>query len=215
MKKLSDWDDELIDLDDEPEKYGEDYEESGYGEAYEEDGYGEDDEDAYGSVRFWDRKIIIPAVILIVAVVAVVIAVTLTSGKKKEQQVLQMNEPAGEQTQMQDEEGAENTAPNTVAADNAQETDDADKAQAQQKESKEPEEVKPEEGAENAGAEDPQTDSMSTDQGTEVDVAELLSSGSVTQTDQVTVGIDVARYQGTIDWAQVAASGIDFAMVRV
>lgn len=215
MKKLSDWDDELIDLDDEPEKYGEDYEESGYGEAYEEDGYGEDDEDAYGSVRFWDRKIIIPAVILIVAVVAVVIAVTLTSGKKKEQQVLQMNEPAGEQTQMQDEEGAENTAPDTGAEDNAQETDDADKAQAQQKESKEPEEVKPEEGAENAGAEDPQTDSMSTDQGTEVDVAELLSSGSVTQTDQVTVGIDVARYQGTIDWAQVAASGIDFAMVRV
>ena len=61
MKKLSDWDDELIDLDDEPEKYGEDYEESGYGEAYEEDGYGEDDEDAYGRVRFWDRKIIIPA----------------------------------------------------------------------------------------------------------------------------------------------------------
>lgn len=29
------------------------------------------------------------------------------------------------------------------------------------------------------------------------------------------MGIDVARYQGTIDWAQVAQSGIDFAMVRV
>ena len=31
----------------------------------------------------------------------------------------------------------------------------------------------------------------------------------------VTMGIDVARYQGTIDWQSVAGSNIDFAMVRV
>lgn len=30
-----------------------------------------------------------------------------------------------------------------------------------------------------------------------------------------TLGVDVARYQGTIDWEQVAESGIDFAMVRL
>lgn len=35
------------------------------------------------------------------------------------------------------------------------------------------------------------------------------------ETEEVTLGIDVARYQGTIDWQQVAQSGIDFAMVRV
>lgn len=35
------------------------------------------------------------------------------------------------------------------------------------------------------------------------------------ETEEVTHGIDVARYQGTIDWQQVAQSGIDFAMVRV
>lgn len=29
------------------------------------------------------------------------------------------------------------------------------------------------------------------------------------------MGIDVAKYQGTIDWAQVAEHGVDFAMVRV
>ena len=28
-------------------------------------------------------------------------------------------------------------------------------------------------------------------------------------------GIDVSHYQGSIDWSAVAASGIDFAMVRV
>lgn len=37
----------------------------------------------------------------------------------------------------------------------------------------------------------------------------------VPETDTITHGIDVARYQGTIDWQQVASSGIDFAMIRV
>lgn len=35
------------------------------------------------------------------------------------------------------------------------------------------------------------------------------------ETENMTFGIDVARYQGTIDWQQVAGSGIDFAIVRV
>lgn len=32
---------------------------------------------------------------------------------------------------------------------------------------------------------------------------------------ELTTGIDVARYQGTIDWARLATSQVDFAMVRV
>lgn len=49
----------------------------------------------------------------------------------------------------------------------------------------------------------------------------LLLSGcgkkvtGVPETEEVTYGIDVARYQGTIDWSEVASSGVDFAMVRV
>lgn len=35
------------------------------------------------------------------------------------------------------------------------------------------------------------------------------------ETDETTIGIDVARYQGTIDWNRVATSSVDFAMVRV
>lgn len=35
------------------------------------------------------------------------------------------------------------------------------------------------------------------------------------ETEQITYGIDVARYQGTIDWEQVSQSGIDYAMVRI
>jgi len=34
------------------------------------------------------------------------------------------------------------------------------------------------------------------------------------ETEDTTFGIDVSRYQGTIDWQQVAASGVDFAMIR-
>ncbi len=35
------------------------------------------------------------------------------------------------------------------------------------------------------------------------------------ETEEMTFGIDVARYQGTIDWQTVAQSDVDFAMVRV
>ena len=35
------------------------------------------------------------------------------------------------------------------------------------------------------------------------------------ETDSVTLGIDVARYQGTIDWQEVAQADIDFAIVRI
>ena len=38
---------------------------------------------------------------------------------------------------------------------------------------------------------------------------------SVRETEDITFGIDVARYQGTIDWEKVASSGVDFAMVRL
>ena len=35
------------------------------------------------------------------------------------------------------------------------------------------------------------------------------------ETETITMGIDVARYQGTIDWKEVVQSGVDFAMVRI
>ncbi len=35
------------------------------------------------------------------------------------------------------------------------------------------------------------------------------------ETQETTFGIDVARYQGTINWQEVAQSGVDFAMIRV
>lgn len=37
----------------------------------------------------------------------------------------------------------------------------------------------------------------------------------VREIEGTTYGIDVARYQGTVDWAEVAENGVDFAMVRL
>lgn len=45
--------------------------------------------------------------------------------------------------------------------------------------------------------------------------AVILVSDRITETAAVTNGIDVAKYQGIIDWKQVAEAGIDFAMIRV
>lgn len=48
--------------------------------------------------------------------------------------------------------------------------------------------------------------------GVDVDISKVVNEN---ETDEVTFGIDVAKYQGTIDWKKVSESGIDFVMVRV
>lgn len=62
-------------------------------------------------------------------------------------------------------------------------------------------------------AEDPQNSSAAGNEGTGADVT--VSKASKDETSTVTLGIDVSKYQGTINWAEVKASGVDFAMIRV
>lgn len=191
MKKLGDWDDEFIDLDDESD------------EAY--DDYAEDDEDGY--MQLPDRNIVIPvvavALLIIVIIVGIVAAAILSSGNKEKpvariDQLSEETVPEQETELSQSEESLKPEEENLVEDDIQPEEEDSEENVTEDEES-----------------EDPQGAAMSAEQGTEVDVTTLLSSGSVAETNQVTIGIDVARYQGTIDWAQAAASGIDFAMVRV
>lgn len=61
---------------------------------------------------------------------------------------------------------------------------------------------------------DPQEDTQE-EVGSNVNVADIVDASIVGENSNVTYGIDVSRFQGTIDWAQVASTGIDFAMVRV
>lgn len=42
-----------------------------------------------------------------------------------------------------------------------------------------------------------------------------VEESGVQEIEKTTLGIDVAKYQGTIDWEQALASGIEFAMIRV
>jgi GH25 family lysozyme M1 (1,4-beta-N-acetylmuramidase) len=43
----------------------------------------------------------------------------------------------------------------------------------------------------------------------------ITAEAAATETAQAAIGIDVSRFQGLIDWNQVAASGVSFAMIRV
>lgn len=171
-------------------------------DAYEEEDEFDDELDER-TLRFV-QKVLFPTFITLVILIVAAAVIFLWKGNQKEKTV----PTAAELTQMQEgaetsepEEGQEigETSPQTPAEPSEQGTQakkEMDEATVQEEN-------------------DPETATMSTEQGTEVDVSALLSSGAASETDEITFGIDVARYQGTIDWAQVAASGVDFAMVRV
>lgn len=201
MKHLDDWDDtfEKIDLDyDELEEDDEIYDSDS--ELYDVERYEEDENDS----RWPDYRLLIPvaaAIILIVVILAVVFGLKRNT---KDGEIQEASNPIAEQTEEQmTEQSIEELEPEQQTEEVEPESEsDVDDAEA----------VSDDELSE---AEDPQNGTMSAEQGSQVDVTELLSSNGASETEQVTMGIDVARYQGTIDWAQVASSGIDFAMVRV
>lgn len=62
-------------------------------------------------------------------------------------------------------------------------------------------------------AEDPQNSGTAGNEETGAEVT--VSKNSEDETADITLGIDVSKYQGTINWAEVKASGVDFAMIRV
>lgn len=188
MKKLGDLDDELLDLDDEPDDYAEESDEDDY-DDYEDDEF--DDDYEFPSVKF-----ILPiAIVALLIIIGIVFFIIMTGRNTRET------------------EGTPDVKPEEIITGVTDVGDEISTEEDAETESAETEESKDLENPEDP--EDPQSSSMSAEQGTEVDVSALLSSGNAAETDQVTIGIDVARYQGTIDWTQVAASGVDFAMVRV
>lgn len=188
MKTHKDDDLEFLDLDEEELR-----EEA----AYEEDEAFEEDLDEK-TLRFVHR-VLFPAVIGLVVVIVAAAAVFLFRGKSETEEAVPA---ATELAEGQETEGDAVPEERKEASVQPEEPSDGDEDSNGESEAPAQEE------------EDPETETMSTEQGTEVDVSALLSSESVAETDEITFGIDVARYQGTIDWAQVAASGIDFAMVR-
>ena len=82
-------------------------------------------------------------------------------------------------------------------------------------EATEVEEAAAEGSSEEAAASDPQTAAVPKETGANINIKELVGASNVGENSNVTYGIDVSKFQGTIDWAQVAGTGIDFAMIRV
>lgn len=202
MKSRKDDDLEFMDLDEEEYDLPEEAEEDD-DEAFEE----ELDE---RTLRFVHR-VLFPSVIGIVVLIVVAASFFLFRGNRNDEGGAQ---PAMEvlseerETEKDSEQEEADSALQEAREESLRDTESAD--------------VPEEEPVADGGGEepvreeqDPETETMSTEQGTEVDVSALLSSEAVAETDEITFGIDVAKYQGTIDWAQVAASGVEFAMVRV
>ncbi len=193
MKSHKDDDLEFLDLDDGEYDLPEE-------DAYDNDEVFEDELDERTN-RFVHR-VLFPCVIGLVAVIVAAVVFFLVKGNKSAEgkafpaaadiEEIQEEEPESEPEEAQDfvpqsEEAIDSTDGEKIGERDQQVQED----------------------------DDPETATMSTEQGTEVDVSKLLSSSAAAETDEITFGIDVARYQGTIDWAQVAASGVDFVMVRV
>ncbi len=200
-KKTKEEELEFIDLEDEYDPA--DDEEEAYEYSDEEDA-DEEDDDAFdeeldeNTLRFV-KRVLFPAVIVIVAVVIGVAAFFLFRGGKEEEALPVTEDISGEEDVEQETDTDSSKEQNTRPEETPQDLQEEQEGNA----------------GTDAGQGDPEAETMGTEQGTEVDVSQLLSSGAVAETEEITFGIDVARYQGTIDWAQVAASGVDFAMVRV
>lgn len=206
---------EFIDLDEEEEyDVSDDDEEEEYDFSDDDDDYDDDfDEELDENALRFVKRVLLPAVIGIVAViVAVALFFLFRNGTEEKTSVMNETSEAEDFSQGQENGPERDVEPDSE--ENAQSDKDA-AGESAEKPVGETAQEKPEDDAEADMQKDPETETMSTEQGTEVDVSKLLTSGAATETEEITFGIDVARYQGTIDWAQVADSGVDFVMVRV
>ena len=149
-----------------------------------------DDDLEFGSLNedSRDSRFIVP-IIIVAVLLAIVIAALVLIGKNGKNKDTSADPMATEQSETTEAEAQTTEVMGTIEAT---------------------------ESAEEADADDPQGSNMvGNETGASVDVTALLSAGSVAESGETTFGIDVARYQGTIDWSQVAASGVQFAMIRV
>lgn len=160
-----------------------------------------------------DKKIILflamGGVCIIAALIIVFVIVFQDSKKEREAVQAQMNLESMEQQPQSDEEAG------TVPAQ--EEASDGQAA------GSEPE-AAPDVSAESETQEEIQVGALDDDQdpqedgaaGTETSGAEVtVSAINKDETGSITMGIDVSKYQGTIDWAQVKEAGVEFAMIRV
>lgn len=156
-------------------------------------------------------RVLIPAAAAVIAIIVLEVVLVVRNSKE--------TSAGAETVQDQAETGA---MPETEMSEPTEETDIPDGTEPSEEGSVK--EVSGTEPVQNMAAEvgsmddaeDPQSSSNmegGSQAGAEVDVSKAAASEN--ETAEETLGIDVSKYQGTIDWGQVKASGVDFAMVRV
>ena len=178
--------------------------------------------------RRTDLAAVVPmmvAVLVIAAVVAVILSFRSCGGEKSVSGQAETEQSAAQQIGIQQigaGEQSEETGSEPSAEEAAAETEsgqEAEKTEAtQETEAQEESAVKSTVAAEVGSMddeEDPQggANAAGTGGGASVDLNAAAKAEG--ETDEVTLGIDVSKYQGSIDWEQVAQSGVEFAMIRV
>lgn len=144
--------------------------------------------------------------------VVITVFVTYYQSSKREREAVQMQMTLADMSEPQPGLEDEKDSSENLNEDSGEAADD-------KKEEMQPEET-PSPNTENeiqVGAlydeQDPQADGAA---GTETNGAQVtVSAINKDETGSITMGIDVSKYQGTIDWAKVKESGVEFAMVRV
>ena len=156
-------------------------------------------------------RVLIPAGAAVIAII--VLAVVLVVRNSKETSAEPETVQTQEETGAAQETGASNAPEETGVPDG---TEPSEEDSVKEVSGTEPVQNMAAEVGSMDDAEDPQSSSNmegGSQTGAEVDVSKAAASEN--ETAEETLGIDVSKYQGTIDWGQVKASGVDFAMVRV
>lgn len=163
-----------------------------------------------------DQKLLIGLVGLgvVIVIVLVVLFVVFLNGSRKERESVEAQLGLWEEIP-EEELQEENSLDEDSRAESSDVSDAEDLLVASPSPSVEPVAEAQEEVAVGAldDAQDPQSGGAAGNEsaGAEVTVVPLGKD----ETQQLTMGIDVSKYQGTIDWVKVKASGVEFAMIRV
>lgn len=144
------------------------------------------------------------AALIIIGMIAA-LAVIMKNDRKQRDSVLEVLEQRQEEEEAAAVPSPSDTPSPTPSPSPSPEEDDAKAAAGQQEEIA-------------VGALDDEEDPQSyekTDGETGAGAQVAVTGISADETGEITMGIDVSKYQGTIDWSKVKESGIDFAMIRV
>ncbi|MCM1386760.1 MAG: hypothetical protein NC231_05505 [Bacillus sp. (in: Bacteria)] len=210
--------DDILDLDNETvyDETDADWEDE---TAYEDDeaAYDEDIDDDYDLPPLADKRLfygIAATGTVILAALIVVFAVHIKNAEKeREDAIMLINPPEIVKVEPSAEQEADMEQETDAAQDMAEADNQTADSQAQGADS---DTQVPAQTQITVGALDDEQDPQNSGAaGNEENGAEVTVSKREDETSDTTLGIDVSKYQGTIDWAKVKASGVDFAMIRV